>query len=464
MKNLCILMTMLFLFLEACRPSSSLPGHRQVPAEPPNIVLITVECIRWDHLPWSGYERNTMPRLQSFFSDACLFSNAVATSSWTLPSMVSLFSSKYPFEHGVYEGSFNRAEDRIEIQHCIPARLMWLPEALQKAGYTTFGWATNPHLIREIGFDRGFHYFDQSVMFAEAEVLAAKIRSVRERVPGDSPFFLWMHVFDPHWPYNARSSWKARFCPDIPNLPVNLFFQYLEPDIRVQYPDPDHEIIRFLRNAYDCEIGYLDEHIGRLMEELDLPGNTIYVLTGDHGEEFLDHGHLDHGYSLQRELVHVPLLLRWPDSNWQHGCVNTPVSLIDIGPTLLHYAGVEGLTEFRGQSLHRQLEGVGTPAERRLVYGHLDNKGIHQTFIADKRWKLIRDENDGRLFLFDHLSDGEEDRNCYGSRTEIVRRMTDQLNAEIGRYPRYLAERLDGLKINLNEEEKEQLTTMGYVQ
>jgi arylsulfatase A-like enzyme len=453
---------LLFMLAEVqCqRPTASPPV---LPARP-NIVLITMECVRSDHLRSWGYSRDTMPNIEAFFRDGIRFQHAVATSSWTLPSMISLFSSMYPYEHGVTEGWFESSRDETVIKSRMPKELRWLPVELKKAGYATFGFTTSPHLIRDVGFNRGFDHWVQRVLFLDASLVDGSVKATRDKLLKELPVFLWIHYFDPHWPYFARNPWIARYCPHPPQIPGDLLQVMLEPTVHQRYPSRDNPVLQYLVDSYDSELNYLDAYFKELLGILSMPENTIYVVTADHGEEFLEHGHLDHGHDLHGELVHVPLFLKWPAARLPAGQVDNVVSLIDVAPTLLELSGVSVPPEFRGESLRAPLLGVAPWNDNRRVFVHLNNFGHRLSGVETQQWKLVRDDETQRVSFYDKSDDPGEERVRQPARyASTSQALLKQLTDEIRGHPRRWSGAPETSGTQVNSEMAEQLKAMGYV-
>jgi arylsulfatase A-like enzyme len=262
-----------------------------VPPDGPNVVVIVIDTLRPDHLGFLGYARETAPFLSELASRSQVFTEAVSTSSWTAPSTASLFTGLHPLRHGVVMGVLAhgvRAGNQVEplALNRLPSKVPTLPELFHDAGYRTYGLAANPNIGDDIGFARGFDRFElMKKQHADPEkdeggaVLPGKVRwaSAREiheqlsewrpeMTERDGPFFLYLHFNDIHEPNYAHSAW------------------YREPRRRG----------REVRAAYDSEIGYVDDVLRGIYEELGLSKNSIVAVLSDHGEAFGEHGRRGH--------------------------------------------------------------------------------------------------------------------------------------------------------------------------
>jgi arylsulfatase A-like enzyme len=322
----------------------------------PNVVVILIDTLRADHLPFYGYHEDTAPFLARLAAHSVVFDNAWSTSSWTAPATASLFTSMYPFQHGVHTGIMatkwlQRDDATIQINR-IPAPITTLPEMLKAAGYRTFGVADNPNICPQEGFDQGF---DRFVNFKDetADRVNAVVTDWEREIKSSGPYFLYLHYMDPHAPYHPRD-------PEIARMP------------------------RARRNvaAYDSEIRFVDARVERLFEHMGWERNTILIVLADHGEEFGDHGVTGHGTNLYRETLRIPLLIHFPDGAVEPGRVAANVSIIDVIPTIRSLLGLAAGATDEGKDLLRLRRG-GALVDR-PVYAHLWRRGVSVTDEDDK--------------------------------------------------------------------------------
>ena len=277
-----------------------------------NIVLITIDTLRADHLSCYGYERTTSPNIDAIAQKGIIFRNAIAPSSWTAPSMASLFTSVYPVNHGVIHGIGYKKGETINIQEVFSAELRTLPEILQEQGYSTFGVASNLHLSEKFGFARGFDYF-HCLPWVPAERVNGTIASWQDEIKNADKFFLWVHYFDPHHFYQARSPWIEDYTSQALTDELGLSQKtWSELTSLIPMLQQNPQALANLIALYDSEINFVDSAIGDLFKGLALDDNTLVIITADHGEEFLDHGGLGHGESLYQEVIHIPLIVKLP--------------------------------------------------------------------------------------------------------------------------------------------------------
>jgi arylsulfatase A-like enzyme len=322
---------------------------RNEPTKLPNVLLISLDTLRADHLGCYGYGRDTSPNLDKFAKEGVLFESVTAAASWTVPSHMSLFTSLYPSVHGV------ESVDK-QLGEAIPT----MAEILARNGYATAGFVTGPSLNRAMGFHRGFQSYDDYTVNLMCEEnlfhdLDAKKLTVNQ-VPtnhvitnlatawlkkhADERFFLFVHYWDCHSDYIPPPPYDKRFDPDYagPEDGRNIAARHAELE-----GNAPPEVKRHLVALYDGEIGWTDSHVGKLLatlSDLRLSEKTIVIILSDHGEGFWEHGKIEHGYGLYEELVHVALLMRWPGMLPAGARVKGDVSHVDLLPTLLGLLGL----------------------------------------------------------------------------------------------------------------------------
>lgn len=337
----------------ASRADDSVPDTSARVAAPPqagNILFIVVDTLRADHLPLYGYANGETPHLDRFARDAVRFDDSFANASWTRPSFASMLTGRYAASHRTMAKS-----------DALPDEIVTLPEALRDAGYSTRGIATNYNVAPFFNFHQGFDVYrylepnfvlganDSAAKLLFVQLLRQKIETARAKSgrvavgsayqPADvvnrallgmldqgprQPWFLFVGYMDPHDPYYPHPYDGTAYA-----RAAN------------QHPDPA-EVPR-LRELYDGEITYWDEHFGALVAELKRRGlydDLTIVITSDHGEEFHEHGGFWHGTTLYDEQLRVPLLVKLPGNELGGSVVRHWVQSIDIMPSLLQRAGV----------------------------------------------------------------------------------------------------------------------------
>lgn len=421
----------------------------------PNIVLISLDTTRADHLSVYGYKRRTTPRLEAFASGATLYRNAYANGDMTLASHASMFTGLFPTQHGAhYDGDFRRA---------IAAEVPTLAELLRKAGYRTSASVANTALLDpSYGFARGF---DQYVMprhrgvvvplysfylrmglykltlpwlwtealrrFADARAIAA----IGERVaaqPGGKPFFLFLNFMESHRPWISSSEFRARYPSYDQTFDEMKILSFSREVTTGAYTVPAQDVAK-MHAAYDGSIAYLDDVVGGLLERLKRQpwyDNSLIMVTADHGEFFGEHGLLDHGNSVGHELTSIPMIVKFPGQSARRE-VQSPVSQVDVFSTIAAAAGVAPPAGVRGADL-----ALGDPGEERMIvmesYPFINFTSVNPKMnrlergVVKGRWKMIQ-SNRGRRDLYDMVSDPGESKNLWSSNAEVAREMDRSL-------------------------------------
>ena len=378
----------------AAAASATPPGVR------PNIVLLTIDTLRADHVSSYGYGRNTTPFIDSLASNGVRFERAYATSSWTVPSVASMVTGLHPGQHGVTRGVV--VDSNVVAQRALPLAAKTLAERLSVAGYSTFGITANGHLATELGFHRGFDLYE-CLGFATAGRVKRRVRQLAPIVRRETaPLFVWIHLFDPHAPYRAREPWLTEFWPvGLPRHPKLETLGVVGAGGEFVFDD---EKRGYLEALYDGEIRHTDravEEIARMLGGLD---DAIWVIGSDHGEELGDHGGYGHGRTLYEETIRVPLMVRAPGIADAGRVVDQAVSLIDLMPTLMELAGIDPDLGLPGRSLVPLLH--GSVFEDSPAFADL-TQGAHQRAVLSESFKLI-DDGIRHPRLFDLVDDPRE--------------------------------------------------------
>ena len=358
-------------------------------AKPPHVLIFLVDTLRADRLGCYGYHRPTSPNIDRFAAGAVRFEHAVAQSSWTRPSTASILTGLYPHSHG--------ARSR---NHVLARDVAYLPEVLRSIGYRALGVSSNSIAGPTFGFRRGFSHFKQLPENLSSPGIHIPVWRVvnetlewLERIGPQDSFFVFMHAMDPHAPYYPPEPHRSRFAPDAPAGALGKNMGKLQP---FEIPH--------LSDLYDAEIAAVDEHFGRLLEELDRRGfldDTLVVFVSDHGEEFQDHGNHGHGSNLYREQIHVPLIVQLPArlrAAVERSVVEEQVQQIDIAPTILEAIGRPDLIEADGQSLLPLMRSRSSREEVRIAMSDLRNDGEAVDAL------LLEQDDEPRRKLIDYWS------------------------------------------------------------
>ncbi len=304
--------------------------HRQ-----PNIAFLLLDTVRADHLGAFGYERDTSPALDAFLRENWNFTNAVTAAPWTPVSVGSIFTGLYPLAHGFMPPG-NDAE-AIAKGSRLPESADTLAEILSRKGYFTAAITSNPWLKRGFGLNQGFKGFWYLDRESAKEVNRQTYKVLRRLREQDKPFFLYVHYMDPHSPYTPPPPYDS------------LFKEPLE-------SEGCSDEMQNKMSLYDGEIRFLDDAIDNLFSHLKKSGlwkDLIVVIVSDHGEQFDEHGHQGHGFTLHNEELHVVLGIKAPGRKKQE---TASVSLVDVFPTVLDLAGQRIPEKIDGVSLVSRLD------------------------------------------------------------------------------------------------------------
>jgi arylsulfatase A-like enzyme len=286
------------------------------------VVVYLVDTLRADHLGLYGYRRGTDPELRRFARDGVVFDTAIASSSWTKPSVASLFTSLPASEHRC-----------VQFYTPLDPSFVTLAERMREAGFATGAVVANRLVhAKDGGFDQGFMYFTSPPEPQGAvEVVDEALRFLDDR--RGLPTFLYVHALDPHSPYSPPPPFDHRYGPaPTPARPASEPYHYRK-----------REDLARIVAQYDGEIAYGDREFGRFVQALKQRGlyeRALIVFLSDHGEEFLDHGDWVHGHTLFDELVRVPLVVKYPGNRHAGRRVGRQVQLLDVLPTVLQTQGM----------------------------------------------------------------------------------------------------------------------------
>ncbi|MCP4646287.1 MAG: sulfatase, partial [bacterium] len=311
-----------------------------------SVLLILTDTVRADHLSCYGYERNTTPHIDSLAAAGTIALKCQGQASWTLPTMATIMSGTTPVVHGA--GRISTGFKGISPE--VP----WLPLTFNREGYRTAAFFNVIFMNEDFGFHRGFQYFDCQGL--------ASGNSLRKAGPTvddflnwldsgekNQPFFAAVHFYDPHIPYNAPEPFKYLYADTgYTGDYGNTWGEDVTQMMAINSGDVVPELIDIenLIALYDAELAYMDSEVGRMLSELRSRGlaeNTLIVLVGDHGEEFLEHGGIEHGRTLYEETTHVPLIISGPGFNGGN-IISNSVGQLDIATTIASVTGIDFAT------------------------------------------------------------------------------------------------------------------------
>lgn len=433
------------------------------PAEGYNVVLISIDSLRADHLGAYGYGRATSPAIDDLAAGGVLFRNSISTSSWTLPSHMSLLTGRSLLGHGVV------SDDRS-----LPKSVGTIAEAFQAGGYRTHAIVSAPYVHSRYGFAKGFDEYDDRTIYFETNedsyrsVTGPRLVDAAHEFlagAGDRPFFLFLHFWDVHYDYAPGPPYDTMFDPDYEGTVDGNNF-YFDPKI---HAGMDRRDLEHLVALYDGEIRLVDDQIARLraeLERLGLAGRTIFAVVADHGDEFFEHGNKGHHRTLYEEVLHTPFVLNVPGRRPSRGELDDEVSLLDVGPTLLGLAGLDAPEAVEGRDYSGLYGGAPLPAPG-AVRAELYRTGTRNVQVAsiEARRKVIHHFQRRWLETYDLAADPGEQR-VLGPRgpeaAPLVSGLKEWLDTRWHRFDKRV--RTEGIEpVILDEKALEQLRSLGYL-
>ncbi|MCF8023719.1 MAG: sulfatase [Clostridiales bacterium] len=388
------------------------------PQARPNIVWITADALRSDHLKQYGGKETVFSAFDRWQEDFIKFSNSYSTCSWTAPSVASMLTSLYPLQHGKSKGSL--------MNH----NIVTLPQVLKKLNYSTYAVSNQPLVSPGWGFGKGFDFFyATSTVFMEStlvdilnefwleenmvsylgklDFLYRRFKPTHQSPRGllntyntimkqklKNPFFLYLYFFDPHAPYNPEEKWYPAGTED---LKTTEYFNQKED----KKPEgvPSETVLKEIKRRYDGEINDVADKIDKILADLKQRGlyrESIIIFTSDHGEKFYDHGGWLHGGKLYQEVTRVPLFIKLPGNKLGNEVAKEPVDNVDIFPTILNVLNTEIQLDYSisGESLLKNgqiKEDFSPPVSERISAG---SPGFHVSLVQNEKKVFFHNQPD----------------------------------------------------------------------
>jgi arylsulfatase len=429
----------------------------------PNVILVTIDTLRADYVHCYGNATMLTPTLDRLASEGVRFSNLIVQQPNTNASHASLFTGLYPKTHGV----------RLHMQDRLSPRIPTMARILREHGYQTTGlysWVSFEPAF--CGLDQGFDRYqgfvtNRPIAFSDArlEYLAASYRRLSERlsvvrtsdallhIRGDveedldgraditteaalrwlderkpGPFFLWLHYFDPHYPYTPPPPFDSLYYPGYSG-PIKGGWETIK---MMRDGDPfTDEDVKQVRALYAGEISFVDQQLGRFVEALrarNLLDTSLLVVTGDHGESLADDGYWLHPANLLDTETRPPLIMRFPSRLPTGMVVRGPVQEIDLLPTVLDLVGIEPFQPIEGTSLMPLIHS-SQPVSGRIAYSALPPDSTDESLMQTLDWTFIWNRTDGTELLFDMRNDPGQTNNIAEANSMVVGQMREQLLA-----------------------------------
>jgi len=444
--------------------------------KPSNIILISIDTLRPDRLGCYGHKMETSPFIDKLAGRGVLFKNAIAQSPWTLPSHMSILTSLYPSVHLANSKKNNKlSEEKV----C-------LAEILKKEGYYTAAFVDGGWLRHKFGFNQGFDIYDDE---------GGRIARINKKVMKfleenfQKKFFLFMHVYDVHGPYEPPPPYNEMFYKGNKDDPNNHSMDFIKSIGYHKYQKFDNITdINYVKSLYAGEIRYVDNELGKLfakMGELEIFDNTLLVFLSDHGESLFEHHvYIGHGIFLFDNEVKIPLIIKPPKGNYRKRVIYNQVESIDVMPTILDLLDLPANKEAQGKSLVKFMKNQKVASKDNFAFGESSNTG-GTGFVRTNKWKFIskmkinlnelvqglKPSNKINLTkyiideeqLYDLENDPQERNNLIKKEPEVAKKLKDRL-IKWEEDNKKIASRMEKHKIELTDEEKEQLKALGYVQ
>ncbi len=461
MKKSRITVIGIFLLILACLAAAIYGCPRG--GEKPSVVMVIIDTLPAGHVGCYGYERSTTPRLDDFAKDGVRFERAIASAPWTLPSIAGLFTGAYPSRHkaGTHLDPPTMADRRMT-----PMRpdMVTLAELFQERGYKTVGFFQNPFVHPGFGLDKGFDLYDyqggDELNIRPAPLVTAAANKWIDENGGD-PFFMVVHYFDPHLAYNP---------PLMTALP---YINEYKGELKIPF-DPEMEDLRsgktvlspedkeYVKGLFDGEIVAVDKELGVFLKRLKEKGiydKSLIIVTSDHGEEFWEHGGFEHGHSLHREVLEVPLVIKYPGQSHAGAEVKEYVSLLDVFPTVAEFMGWTTPFTIDGVSLYPRGGALKVPPHV-IVSENLHYGPQRQAFYAEN-FKLIINVESGKIEVYDLSADPGETNNVFGAAKlpEAVKNQVKSIAADL----EALLNEEAPAAAQLDKDTIEKLRSLGYI-
>lgn len=458
---------------------------------PRGVILVHADTLRADHLNMYGHARDTAPFLASLAKDGAMFTHAFAQAGWTKVSTASFMTSLYPTSHGV-----RMISDRL------PAAATTLAEAYRAAGYATVSYSSVAFTGLGTNLHQGFEELHERTSVDTGRYASKTAREFVDRAGAwiehhrEAPFFMYLHVFDPHSPFEPRRPWDAlwadlskkeeheRQLEALRKVIANPFMadrgMATRDEMLKAGVDPA-VYLAYEKDWYDGSIRGLDAEMARFFQRLrrlGLDRDVAVVFLADHGEEFQEHGRMWHGQSVYGEMMHVPLLVHWPAGIPAGRVIDEPVQLVDVMPTLLDLSGIEPPEGVQGRSLVPLLRPSSSGSaqtwsrrpvilEKQPMTGDGHPEATESAAIIDGGWKLIhntvRPEDRPEYELFEFPADRLDQKNVAAEHPDVVERLSKALD---GSRAMAAAARLKPdaeTTKTLSAEELQRLRSLGYV-
>lgn len=429
--------------------------QKRPPDDSPNVLILLMDTLRADHLGYHRYELDTSPNIDAFARENSFLDPFYTVAPWTSPAVASLFTGLYPSSHGVLgHPDLLDGETRPEFR-MLPDSVTTMAEFFRAQGYRTAAVSSNPWVLKDFGFDQGFEQFIVLENKTPAEAINAEaFKCIENLKKAQRPFFMYVHYMDCHGMYIPPKPYNEMFLPEKP-LDEQLV---LPKDLVPKYLDlvPDGTLtLEYLVSQYDGAIRYFDDQFARMLGFLKEQGcydDTVIVFVSDHGEEFMEHGAIDHGWTLYQEQLSVPFIIKLAgNEKVQWNLQGRVPEIIDIYPTVVSAAGLPYAgPEIPGKNLL-------VPGEPEHAFAEADKKNSVAA-LTGEGFKYIRTIKSKKAQLFNLEQDPSEQHD--------LKNGVPDAKWDENLFKRISESKEQALKpeiANIREAELERLRSMGYV-
>lgn len=437
----------------------------------PSVLLVIIDTLPAGHSSAYGYPLQTTRTLEALAKEGVRFEHAVSASPWTLPSLASILTGTLPSRHqaGRHLDPWTMDDRRLATMN---ENVVPMAEVFRQKGYATAGFFQNPFAHPGYGLDRGFEVYDyapgDNTTIRRADMVTATVGrwfSTRDRK--NQPFFVAVHYFDPHLAYDPPPQFMVAFVYGYKGKLVPPFNPDAEESKRLRSGEvkPSEADRDFIRGLYDAEVTFVDAQLGALFDFLRREGMydpTLIIVTADHGEEFWEHGGFEHGHTLYRELLEVPLIIKFPQGQWAGTVVSERVSLLDLFPTLMNYFhwpvpfAVDGRSFLPAEGQN----GFTFPPRTSIISENL-HYGPEQQSLYSGSYQLIINRVTGRVELYNVAEDPGQTQNLLGRPEELPAVLKSELEAVAKKM-----KELEGAsprEASIDAETKAKLRALGYL-
>jgi arylsulfatase A-like enzyme len=408
-----------------------------------DIVVVSMDCLRYDRTGLDPKNPGKTPNLNAFADSSVVFHDAMSAAAWTVPSHMSIWTGRFPSRHGLVNKLAPGPDGKL-VDASLAENVPTHPDKLIAAGFTAAAFTGDAGVSKRFGYGRGFSEFLDDKKFGAMDHSGPPAKTWLE-ANKDKKFFLFFHGYDTHG--------------QAP-LPEGTDLRALDPDYKgsldgsigeqaklreealsaIQKPGESADLKgklskedwHFLMSVYDEKIRRADERVGEFIQTLKATGvwdHAIVAIVSDHGEEFGEHGAIDHGYSIYQEQLHVPLMIHFPGQTKRQDIQQT-VRTLDLFPTIFDALGLPAMPDIDGSSLLPLIRGMGA-APGPLIAESDYRLFVHLRAIREGNYKLILDLSDGQKQLFDLSADPGETKDLSTEQPKVAYELEQKLRAEL---------------------------------